>query len=177
MFWIRKSPNILILLLTTHFTSPNDLKSTKIRTLLSYRSIFKISLFTSPMKFQFALYLSSWRLATPFRMKFFSFGQDKLPKTKIFCSILSFTPKTYPGHLTLSFMIALEDGKEPHLGRSLLLDIQSFKWIPKIIHRQLLLENTWQIPLFSEGPAPLALNECVTEYITNSFFYFQNTAK
>ena len=66
----------------------------------------------------------------------FLLALDGWPKRTIFGNLSSFIRRTWPSHLNLSFIIALESGIEPHFSYNLLFEIRSVSRVPRTIRRQ-----------------------------------------
>jgi len=59
-------------------------------------------------------------------------------KRKIFGNLSSFIRRTWPSHLNLSFIIALESEIEPHSLQSLLFELRAVRRVSRTIRRQFL---------------------------------------
>ena len=72
----------------------------------------------------------------------FRLTADGWPKRTIFGNLSSFIRRTWPNHLNLSFIIALESRIEPHITYSLLFEIRSVSRVPRTIRRQFLWKTS-----------------------------------
>ena len=72
----------------------------------------------------------------------FCLALDCWQKRTIFDTPSSFIHRTWPSHLNLCFIIALESRTEPHFSYSLLFEIQSVSRAPRTIRRQFLRKTS-----------------------------------
>ena len=72
----------------------------------------------------------------------FRVAPDGWPKKTIFGNLSSFIRRTWPSHLNLSFIIALERGIESHFSYNLLFEIRSVSRVPRTIRRQFLWKTS-----------------------------------
>jgi hypothetical protein len=72
----------------------------------------------------------------------FRLALDGWPKRTIFSNLSSLIRTTCPHHLSLSFIIALENGIEPYFSYNLLFEIRLVSRVPRTIRKQFLWKTS-----------------------------------
>ena len=131
----KKFTQKYILLLTNHRSTKPPQANTATHDFPPSKSIQSLPPYILPGISRFTQIFPYDILPPQTRMIYFSFSPRRIAEKDNLGNPSPFICRTYPSHLILSFIIALESGIEPHFSYSLLFEMLSVSRVPRTIRR------------------------------------------